>query len=125
MAHRPRKSSGSQNALVYWQEATDKRVLGFAGYKVGMTHVAYVDNSESPTKGQEVVSAATIIEVPPMTIYGMRCYATITRSETSSRPIEKGLRSWLARFRARSADERAKIDKSRRTRMSAPRVRMP
>ncbi len=76
MAHRPRKRSGSQNALVYWQEATDKRVLGFAGYKVGMTHVAYVDNSESPTKGQEVVSAATIIEVPPMTVYGMRCYSS-------------------------------------------------
>ncbi len=74
MAHRPRKRASSQNARVYWQESSDKRVLGFPGYKVGMTHVSYVDDSESPTKGQEVVSAATVIEVPPMVVYGVRCY---------------------------------------------------
>jgi len=74
MAHRPRKRASSQNARVYWQECADKRVLGFAGYKVGMTHIAYVDDSESPTKGQEIVSPATVIEVPPLVVYGMRCY---------------------------------------------------
>jgi large subunit ribosomal protein L3 len=74
MAHRPRKRAKSQNARVYWQECSDKRVIGFAGYKVGMTHVAYVDDSESPTKGQEVVSAATVVEVPPIVVYGLRCY---------------------------------------------------
>jgi len=75
MAHRPRKRAESQNARVYWQESADKRVLGFAGYKVGMTHVAYLDDTESPTKGQEIVSAATVIEVPPMVVYGVRCYS--------------------------------------------------
>jgi len=74
MAHRPRKRAESQNARVYWQTTPDKRVLGFAGYKVGMTHVAYVDESESPTKGQEIVSSATVIEVPPMVVYGVRLY---------------------------------------------------
>ncbi|MFH1784803.1 MAG: 50S ribosomal protein L3 [Candidatus Micrarchaeota archaeon] len=74
MAHRPRKRAKSQNARVYWQSSVDKRVLGFAGYKVGMTHVSYVDDSESPTKGQEITSAATVIEVPPMVVYGVRCY---------------------------------------------------
>jgi large subunit ribosomal protein L3 len=74
MAHRPRKRASSQNARVYWQEFHDKRVLGFAGYKVGMTHVAYIDDTESPTKGQEIVSPATVIEVPPMVVYGVRCY---------------------------------------------------
>ncbi len=74
MAHRPRKRAVSQNARVHWQESAEKRVLGFAGYKAGMTHVSYVDDSESPTKGQEVVSAATVIEVPPMVVYGVRCY---------------------------------------------------
>ncbi len=75
MAHRPRKRAASQNARVYWQGSADKRVLGFAGYKAGMTHVSYVDDSESPTKGQEIVSAATVIEVPPMVVYGVRCYS--------------------------------------------------
>ena len=74
MAHRPRKRADSQNARVYWLGSPEKRVLGFAGYKVGMTHVAYVDDSESPTKGQEVVSAATVVEVPPLVVYGVRCY---------------------------------------------------
>jgi len=41
---------------------------------VGMTHVAYVDQSESPTKGKEIVSAATVVEVPPLVVYGIRCY---------------------------------------------------
>ncbi len=75
MAHRPRKRAESQNARVYWQESGDKRILGIAGYKVGMTHVSYVDDTESPTKGQEVVSAATVIEIPPMVVYGIRCYS--------------------------------------------------
>lgn len=74
MAHRPRKRATSQNARVYWMDSSDKRVLGFAGYKVGMAHVAYVDDTESPTKGQEVVSSATVVEVPPMVVYGVRCY---------------------------------------------------
>ena len=76
MAHRPRKRATSQNARVYWQESSDKRLLGFAGYKVGMAHVAYVDDSESPTKGQEIVSPATVVEVPPLVVYGVRCYAS-------------------------------------------------
>jgi len=76
MAHRPRKRAKSQNPGVYWQDSAEQRVLGFAGYKVGMTHVAYVDDNESPTKGQEIVSAATVIEVPPLVVYGMRCYGS-------------------------------------------------
>jgi large subunit ribosomal protein L3 len=48
--------------------------MGFAGYKVGMTHVMLTDQTESPTKGQEISCAATVIEVPPMTVYGVRCY---------------------------------------------------
>jgi large subunit ribosomal protein L3 len=75
MAHRPRKRASSQNARVTWQKHADKRVLGFAGYKAGMTHVSYVDDSDSPTKGQEVLSSATVIEVPPMVVYGIRCYS--------------------------------------------------
>ena len=77
MAHRPRKRAESQNLNVYWQGCTDKRVMGFAGYKVGMTHCAYVDDTESPTKGQEIVSPATVIEVPPLTVYGVRCYKNL------------------------------------------------
>jgi len=74
LAYRPRKRASNQNARVNWQEIDDVRVLGFAGYKVGMTHVCYVDETSSPTKGQEIASAATVIEVPPVIVYGVRCY---------------------------------------------------
>jgi large subunit ribosomal protein L3 len=74
MGFRPRKRARSQNASVNWVPVTDQRITGFAGYKVGMTHVSYTDQSESSTKGQEIVSAATVIEVPPMMVYGVRCY---------------------------------------------------
>ena len=43
MAFRPRKRSKSQNASVFWHSLDEKRVIGFAGYKAGMTHVSYVD----------------------------------------------------------------------------------
>jgi len=74
MAYRPRKRARSQNARVYWQSHEEQRVMGIAGYKAGMTHVMMVDQTESPSKGQEVSSSATIIEVPPMVVYGLRCY---------------------------------------------------
>jgi len=74
MAYRPRKRATSQNAEVYWQPEESQRVIGFAGYKAGMTHLSYVDQTTSPTKGQEIVSSATVIEVPPLFVYGVRCY---------------------------------------------------
>ncbi len=74
MGFRPKKRAATQNVRVNWLRVNEKRVAGFAGYKVGMTHVSYVDLTESPTKNQEIVSAATVIEVPPMVVYGVRCY---------------------------------------------------
>ncbi|MBI2079230.1 50S ribosomal protein L3 [Candidatus Micrarchaeota archaeon] len=73
MAFRPRQRATSDS--VYWQSYSDKRILGFAGFKVGMTHVAHIDHTESPSKGQEVISAATVIEVPPLYVYGVRYYS--------------------------------------------------
>lgn len=104
MAFRPRKRAEYTN--VYWQKSSEKRILGFAGFKVGMTHVAHIDHTESPTKGQEVVSAATVIEVPPIHVYGVRYYSakaslgdTLTSDEkvlkflgikkTSKKPVDE------------------------------------
>ncbi len=50
--------------------------LGFAGYKAGMTHVLLVDNdSNSPTYGMKVFTPVTVLECPPLTVFGFRCYA--------------------------------------------------
>ncbi len=74
-AYRPRKRAISQMpTLTYWTPTTEKKLVGFAGYKAGMTHLTYIDDTESPSKGTEVFASATIIECPPMTVYGVRGY---------------------------------------------------
>lgn len=51
------------------------RLLGFAGYKVGTTHLIMVENrAKSPLFGREVVREVTVVEVPPLFIYGYRAY---------------------------------------------------
>jgi len=74
-AFRPRKRAISQMPSVsHWPASTEKKLLGFAGYKAGMTHMMWVDDTESPSKGNEVFASATVIECPPLTIYGVRGY---------------------------------------------------
>jgi|TARA_B100001971_G_scaffold53069_1_gene48202 large subunit ribosomal protein L3 len=60
----------------FWPEARgDPHLLGFAGYKAGMTHAFVIeDRPNSPDFGMEMKNAATIIDVPPMTIVGIRGY---------------------------------------------------
>jgi large subunit ribosomal protein L3 len=43
-------------------------------FKVGMTHVGITDTSESPSKGQEIMRAATLVVFPRTFIYGARFY---------------------------------------------------
>ncbi|MHA1311182.1 MAG: 50S ribosomal protein L3 [Candidatus Helarchaeota archaeon] len=51
------------------------RILGFAGYKVGMTHIIAIENRKnSPFYGHERFFAVTIIECPPLVVFGLRLY---------------------------------------------------
>ncbi len=61
--------------ITSWPPVEAPGPLGFAGYKAGMTSVQMVDDSSSPSKGLEVSTAATVIEIPPLTVYGLRAYA--------------------------------------------------
>jgi len=71
----PRKRAKRAYARVRAWPKSDKPVLGFAGYKVGMTTVIYTDNyKNSMSKGEEVAVPATIIECPPLKIASVRFY---------------------------------------------------
>ena len=48
--------------------------LNIVAYKVGMAHVAMIDDSESPSKNLEISAPCTILEVPHMEMYGARFY---------------------------------------------------
>ncbi len=57
-----------------WKDSDELKPLGYAGYKVGMTRVLRVDDTEGATKGQEIATPVTIIEAPPLRVYGARFY---------------------------------------------------
>ena len=49
--------------------------LGFVAFKAGMTHVMMMDDTEGPAKGTEVSRAVTVLEVPKVSVYGIRFYS--------------------------------------------------
>jgi large subunit ribosomal protein L3 len=63
-------------------------VLGFAGYKVGMTHVIATDNQKtSITKGQEISIPVSIVECPPIKILSARLYKKDAYGEHAEKDI--------------------------------------
>ena len=61
--------------IVSWPSVKDAKPLGFAGYKAGMTHVMLTDtNPNSRTKGQHISRPVTILDCPPISVLGFRCY---------------------------------------------------
>ena len=71
----PRKRAKRQHARVRTWSENESGVLGFAGYKAGMTHVIATDTDKnSLTHGQEIQVPVTIIECPPLKVAGVRFY---------------------------------------------------
>jgi large subunit ribosomal protein L3 len=78
ISYSPRKRARSILARIrYWPriEADTPTLLGFVGYKAGMTHVFSIGNRErSPNYGKEVICPATVLETPSMLICAIRAY---------------------------------------------------
>lgn len=71
----PRKRAKKANIRIRNWNETKPSLLGFAGYKVGMTHVFLKDSrSSSLTKGGEVCWPVTVVECPPLKIFSLRFY---------------------------------------------------
>ncbi|MBN2052173.1 50S ribosomal protein L3 [Candidatus Woesearchaeota archaeon] len=50
-------------------------LLGFAGYKAGMTHLMGINNQKtSPTKDEEISMPITVVECPPLKLLSARFY---------------------------------------------------
>ena len=64
-------------------------LLGFAGYKVGMTHLQATEtNKYSHKKGEEITVPVTIIECPPLKIKSVRLYKKKDRKLNCVREID-------------------------------------
>jgi len=88
MAKHHKPVAGSR---AYWPKKRAKRIypriktraldigetlpLAFAGYKAGMTRVAFTDQrKESATEGQEIVKPATVLDCPSLRICAIQIY---------------------------------------------------
>ncbi len=79
LAYLPRHRAKKPVARIrYWPKITadTPRLLGFTGFKAGMTYIFTIeDRKRSPNFGKEVMRATTVIETPPILIIGIRTYA--------------------------------------------------
>ena len=78
LAYLPKHRAKRQVCRIrFWPkiQAETPRLLGFTGYKAGMTHIFKIeDRKRSPNFGKEVVSSATILETPPILVCAIRAY---------------------------------------------------
>jgi large subunit ribosomal protein L3 len=79
LGFRPRKRASRLLPRVRsWPEPQLDRptLLGFIGYKVGMTHAIIIDDREgSPTYGREIFAPVTVVETPPIIPLAFRVYS--------------------------------------------------
>ncbi|MDO5851006.1 MAG: 50S ribosomal protein L3 [Methanobacteriaceae archaeon] len=80
VAFSPRKRAAKETPRISsWPEVEETGLLGFAGYKVGMTHVKALDSRKgSPTENMELSVPVTILEAPPLVVLGIRAYTRNT-----------------------------------------------
>lgn len=78
LAYLPRKRSDHVLARIrFWPKIQSEtpRLLGFMGFKAGMTHAFVIeDQKRSPDFGKEVIRPATIVETPPILIGALKVY---------------------------------------------------
>jgi len=89
-AHAPRRGSlqfwprkrakKSTPRIRAWTKTKDAKILGFAGYKAGMTHVELKDNPKSPNKDNFKMTPVTVIECPPLRVIGLKFYKNVNKS---------------------------------------------
>ncbi|MHA1300635.1 MAG: 50S ribosomal protein L3 [Candidatus Helarchaeota archaeon] len=80
LSYRPRKRARNPNGRIKtWPKVYEKEstpiLLGFMGYKAGMTHIIFVENRKtSPNYGQEIAKAVTVLDCPPISICAIKAY---------------------------------------------------
>src|SRR3989338_4190749 len=94
----PRVRAKRSHARVRTWAEKGKGLLGFGGYKVGMTHALITDNkATSITKGEDISIPVTVLECPPLKVAGIRFYkASIPLSDILAEKLDKELARSIA-----------------------------
>ncbi len=76
LAFSPRKRAKREVPRIRaWAVQEETKLIGFAGYKAGMTHVIMTDNSpHSITSEMQISVPVTVVETPPIKIAAIRVY---------------------------------------------------
>jgi large subunit ribosomal protein L3 len=78
LAYLPRgRAKRTVGRIRYWPKVEEDapKMLGFMGYKAGMTHIMMIeDKPGSLHLGKETSHPATILDVPPITVFALRAY---------------------------------------------------
>ena len=95
----PRKKAKKQTARVRaWSQISESKLLGFIGYKVGMTHLHVITNNPYIKKREEEFFPTTIIECPPLKPFSLRFYKkTLNNLTLISEILAKNLNKELKR----------------------------
>jgi large subunit ribosomal protein L3 len=81
-----------------WKNTQENKLLGFIGYKVGMTHLHYISQNPSIKNKTETFSPVTIIECPPLKPFSIRFYKkTHYGSQVLTEILSKNLDKELSR----------------------------
>jgi len=77
----------------YWPEKLETGLVGFAGYKAGMTYAYMIeDNPASPNHGKEVFCPITLVESPQLGVCALRAYkSTVNGLKTLTEAWSKNL----------------------------------
>lgn len=60
-----------------WPNIETAKIIGFSGYKAGMTQIIAVDTRKnSPTKGEQISIPVTVLDCPPMKVLAVRFYTS-------------------------------------------------
>lgn len=101
MGYWPRKRAADIVARIRtWTGSKESKILGFAAYKVGMTHIIITDNRPgSLTKKEDIQVPVTVLECPPVKIaavmmykkdaYGLHCVGQINAEKLDKEVARK------------------------------------
>jgi len=77
LAYLPRgRAAREVGKIRFWPSVRQgPTLLGFAGYKAGMTHVLMIEDKQgTPDFGKEIVHPATLLDAPPIQVCAIRAY---------------------------------------------------
>ena len=130
LAYYPRKRASSETASfssfpkIKVKEGEKAGALSFLAYKAGMTHVLGKDVHEKGiTFGHEVSLATTILEAPPMKVFGVRVYGKAPKGkygtgslmDVLAENVDKALLKKMPNFKKKIKKKNKKVEEKEGT----------